>query len=209
MLRTSRNLSKKTKLPTAKYIKNVRTKLYVILMGLPGSGKSSLASSLLDLGAKDDSFDEQPFHVVASDEVGRGGAFYTSINHGLAHNEAIVVDRVSGTEQFRQGLVSYARTIPKVQRIELVFFNCPEKICIDRCMRRIGHPTLPPDNAAMVVRSLKKTFEPPSEAEKDVGGGENQVNALHEIIVTGDETTDRGNIDRLARKLIDQLKQLR
>lgn len=100
-----------------------------ILVGPPGSGKSSYAKSL----------QSQEYIRISQDDQGKVG-HWELFRSALVAKECIVIDRMnfdkSQRDKYRLEALKHGYTV------DFVEFCVPRQVCLDRCMARIGHPTI-------------------------------------------------------------------
>jgi len=99
-----------------------------ILVGPPGSGKSSFAATL----------EAQGYLRISQDEMGKE---HLNLFHShIATGRDIVVDRMGFDKQQRNRYRLEA--IKNGYTVNLVEFVVPRQVCYDRCMARENHPTI-------------------------------------------------------------------
>lgn len=131
----------------------------ILLIGLPGSGKSTFREALLARcpGVR--------VRVISQDELKTKQKCLEVARSSLMNNYSIIVDRVNfDVSQRAQWLQMLPRECDK--KIAIIFATSVEE-CIDRVMQRKGHPTLKPSpKTPGIVRSFEKTFVVPLPSEK-------------------------------------------
>ncbi len=75
--------------------------------------------------------------------------------------------------------------------VEVVYFATPPDVCIERAMGRRRHPTLPPENAAVVISKFAATFRPPEDPR------EGPYTAIHVVTLDTPAADIRALISRL------------
>lgn len=99
-----------------------------ILMGPPGSGKSTHAKTMEDYG----------YIRISQDDMGKA---HLDIFHGhLSTGADIVIDRMGFDKAQRNRYRLEA--VKNGYAISIVEFVTPRQVCYDRCMAREGHPTI-------------------------------------------------------------------
>ena len=122
----------------------------LILVGLPGSGKSTAAATLESRG----------WVRINQDTLGSRPACEAAASAALAAGRSVVVDRVNFDVRQRGTWVALARsTRVPVAALEL---RLPIEVCVARAMARTDHPTIAPPEAAAVVARLAADYVPPN-----------------------------------------------
>lgn len=126
----------------------------VLLMGPPGSGKSSYAKTMEDQGYTRISQDDQ-------------GADHVDFFRGcISTGRDIVVDRMNFNQEQRNRYRNYAIASDLGYKISVVEFVVPRKVCFERCMMRQNHPTIKDElNANNALNTYFKFYEPADENE--------------------------------------------
>ncbi|KAF9966123.1 hypothetical protein BGZ70_003253 [Mortierella alpina] len=138
----------------------------IILAGLPGSGKSHLATTLLD---------EFPDHFVriSQDELGSRAVCERLLAQSMRHQQqslvargpkkalpmTIVIDRCNPTMAERKEWYEVAF---QPDETAMVWFSTDLDHCIERVDSRENHPTVGQGMGSKVVRSFAKSFESPN-----------------------------------------------
>ncbi|CAO3570897.1 unnamed protein product [Mortierella alpina] len=138
----------------------------IILAGLPGSGKSHLATTLLD---------EFPDHFVriSQDELGSRAVCERLLAQSMRHQQqslvargpnkalpmTIVIDRCNPTMAERKEWYEVAF---QPDETAMVWFSRDLDHCIERVDSRENHPTVGQGMGSKVVRSFAKSFEAPN-----------------------------------------------
>jgi len=143
-----------------------------MLVGVPGSGKSTFASSLQTVGYKVISSDELRVHKGAFDEqLGIFSKPSQLIKCG------IVIDRCCVTKEERARLLGIMHN-PSPNDITVIFFNKSVEDCKMEVCSRKGHPTISKDkNGRKIVDGFVKKLVEPTLSE---GFGRVEVVTSHE-----------------------------
>ena len=124
----------------------------ILLVGIPGSGKSTFAKMLTD---------RQPSKYVRinQDELGNRRECERLCRNALARGQVPIIDRCNFDLTQRRHFLSIASEarVP----VDCVVFSYPADVCVARCQDRQGHETITRSNAAGVVRMMERQFSPP------------------------------------------------
>lgn len=99
----------------------------ILLVGPPGSGKSSYCNQLKD------------FVRVSQDDQGKKGHMEV-FNQALVEGKDIIVDRMNFSKEQRNRFLLPAKKAGYTT--EIIVHHVPRDICFDRMMEREGHPTI-------------------------------------------------------------------
>jgi len=133
----------------------VQYNLLLILVGLPGSGKSTVAKELERAG----------WLRANQDELGSAESCKKVISKGLKHDENVVLDRCNVMIKERKMFISEAKRDFGVTQVECLYFDISPEECKRRVAERTNHPTLSPENGDEVIDSFLKGFKAPEERE--------------------------------------------
>lgn len=129
-------------------------KTMILLMGPQGSGKTTYYEKNIK-GAI----------LVSQDDQGKNE--HLRVFEAAIRDEAplIVVDRMNFDRQQRARYLNPAHKAG--YRTKIVWLNEDKEICIERCSKRRGHPTLKPENAQDAVNFYFSRLQLPSKTEAD------------------------------------------
>ncbi len=122
--------------------------LILVLVGLPGSGKSYFASKLEKESCSQ-------YVRVNQDSLGTRKKCETACRQALSRGKSVIIDRCNFNTQQREHWLKFG--VP----CECIIFNYEKEVCIRRCKERRDHETIDPGNAAVVVRGMAKEYRPP------------------------------------------------
>jgi len=122
--------------------------IILVLVGLPGSGKSYFASKL-----EKESFSQ--YVRVNQDALGTRKKCETACRQALSRGKSVIIDRCNFDATQREHWLKFG--VP----CECIVFNYDKELCIRRCKERRNHETIDSRNAAGVVRGMAKGFRPP------------------------------------------------
>ena len=122
--------------------------LILVLVGLPGSGKSYFASKL-----EKESFSQ--YVRVNQDSLGTRKKCETACRQALKKGKSVIIDRCNFNKQQREHWLKFG--VP----CECIVFSYEKEVCIRRCKERRNHETIDTRNAAVVVRGMAKEYRPP------------------------------------------------
>ena len=127
----------------------------IVLVGLPGSGKTSRCRSHYS-----------DMRRVSQDEVGGSRSlFFDALKEALASSEDVVIDRCNHTVESRAQILDFVKKAGR-ESVEVVYLKTRRGVCIQRVLVRQNHPTLGTETDAVgIVSKFHKEFQMPSLAE--------------------------------------------
>ena len=128
--------------------------LMIILVGIPGSGKSSF-TNMLTKG------NPSKFERICQDVLGSRMKCQKACRKALLNGKVPVIDRCNFDTNQRFYFTQIAEEFNA--HVDCIVFSFPRDVCIERCEERIGHETVSRDNARQVVGSMWKQFVSPGE----------------------------------------------
>eukprot|EP00594_Rhizosolenia_setigera_P012520 CAMPEP_0178964414 /NCGR_PEP_ID=MMETSP0789-20121207/15655_1 /TAXON_ID=3005 /ORGANISM="Rhizosolenia setigera, Strain CCMP 1694" /LENGTH=690 /DNA_ID=CAMNT_0020649169 /DNA_START=15 /DNA_END=2087 /DNA_ORIENTATION=+ len=152
---------------------------YVMIMGLPASGKSTFATTLeSEWRTQQQQIKKTSFHhnstsmdnierwvVVNQDKLGRKACVDLAGKSAGMKNLRVVLDRCNTTEKEREEWVNILKS-PGKSQIALVYFVTDKETCIERAQKRVGHETIPEGRGRRIIEDMSKRIEPPTENER-------------------------------------------
>jgi Predicted kinase len=126
----------------------------IVLMGIPGSGKSHLANRLVSIYPK-------LFIRISQDVLKSKHNCIITCKQAILSGKVPIIDRCNINPQQRQSFLSIASeyNIP----VDGILFQYSQEECTVRCEERPFHETLDKSNARRVVAYMAKDFNPPKE----------------------------------------------
>ena len=150
---------------------NVSTSNYkpflLILIGIPGSGKSTFAKALA-------AGKPSKYVRINQDELKQRHVCETWCHQALKDGKCPVVDRCNFDKRQRQHFIDIASKfgVP----VDCIVFNENTEDCIIRCEERSYHETINKGNANEVVKRMAKSFDPPLPKSRDISQYRNVSN---------------------------------
>eukprot|EP00585_Thalassiosira_rotula_P007483 CAMPEP_0196143058 /NCGR_PEP_ID=MMETSP0910-20130528/12594_1 /TAXON_ID=49265 /ORGANISM="Thalassiosira rotula, Strain GSO102" /LENGTH=213 /DNA_ID=CAMNT_0041404451 /DNA_START=160 /DNA_END=801 /DNA_ORIENTATION=- len=133
----------------------------LILVGIPGSGKSHFASRL-------ESSMPGTFLRVNQDSLGTRRKCEALARRALAEGKVAVIDRCNFDSDQRKTWIDIAEK--GSVHCDCIVFDFEKDICVTRCQKRRGHETVHPSKAAGVVSMMARQFRPPVPCGRNNGG---------------------------------------
>tara|TARA_R110000868_G_scaffold66014_3_gene196966 strand:- start:2732 stop:3187 length:456 start_codon:yes stop_codon:yes gene_type:complete len=135
-------------------------KTLVILIGVPGSGKSFYAKELEAIG-----------YVRINQDMFKGdrGSVTAAFDKALSEGKNIVLDRCNINKDQRRPWLNKAMSAGYEERIG-VTFDTPIQTCITRIKNREGHETIPSSTSLDKIQEIVTSFDESSETPEFVEG---------------------------------------
>jgi len=138
-----------------KKTKNRLPKL-MILVGLPGSGKSYFSENLASINNN--------LVIISQDTLGSKSKCEEELIKAVkSKNKNIIIDKCNPKISDRKYWVDYSMINKK--EIVIVFFDYSMEDCIERVKNRVGHPTIKFGRGENIVKTFHKQLEIPTEEE--------------------------------------------
>ena len=128
-----------------------------MLMGLPGSGKSTIAEKLQEL---------EPWKYVRvnQDTLGDRKKCLKVAQRALSQNKCPIIDRCHVSFMNRNPFYEMAQSLNVP--VDILIVDVPQAICMERCRRRQNHPTVSPNDAGWILGNMRKDWELPGGNEQ-------------------------------------------
>lgn len=134
------------------------TPFMILLMGLPGSGKSTFSNLLMEAMP-------YKFARVNQDQLGSRQKCVKAANEALDENRCVILDRCNFDAAQRATWFDLCKK--RKIAIHGIALQVPKQLCIQRCQGRGAHETVAPEDAVRVVNLVAKGFQLPSPQEKE------------------------------------------
>jgi predicted kinase len=126
----------------------------IILVGVPGSGKSTIAEQYEKLGWK----------VINQDILGSRGACLRAMESALMRKTNVIVDRTNINAKQRKYFLDLIK-IYQVSDVQCLVLVVPDQVCLTRIDKRENHPNITKDMPLTVkegiIRKFKDYYEAP------------------------------------------------
>jgi len=129
----------------------------LVLAGLPGSGKSTFARTLVEAMP-------YKFARVNQDEMKTRKRCVASAKQAMASGLCVIVDRCNF--DFSQRQVWYDLAAEHHYPVDCLVLSVPLPICIQRCQQRPSHESIQPKEAPRIVNMVKAQWEMPRRDEQ-------------------------------------------
>ena len=132
----------------------------IVLVGVPGSGKSTFAEMLVN-------GNPSKYVRICQDKLKTRKKCEKLCKRSLEKGQIPIIDRCNFDPSQRLHFLSIAKEfgVP----VDCIEFSYSMQVCLTRCRERVGHETITKANAPMVLRRIFKDFVPP------------QANSLEEL----------------------------
>jgi len=130
-----------------------------LLIGLPGSGKSTFAHSL-------EKAMPWRYHRINQDSTRCRTKCEADCRQSLAYGNSVIIDRCNYDVSQRSSFLNIAQefNIP----VDVVVFTVSAEECIKRCQKRSFHETIDPRSAVRAVRFIESKLCMPKKEDKGI-----------------------------------------
>jgi predicted kinase len=130
---------------------------FLVLAGVPGSGKSLLSETLTRV---------MPWRYVRvnQDTLRSRQACILAAEDTIRNNKCPIIDRCNVSKEQRKFWINLAAQNNNVP-LDCIVFDIPETVCVQRVRSRTNHPTLQHHEAIPVIKSFQTEWECPTLCE--------------------------------------------
>lgn len=134
-----------------------RKQKMIILVGLPGSGKSTYAKLL----------EKKGYVVISQDTLGDRKKCIRATREALLNGKSVVIDRTNVSKKQRRFFLDIAEEFDIL--CECHILNSNPGICLERVKNRKGHPTMPlemsDEEKSEIIQFFATDYETPTYLE--------------------------------------------
>jgi atypical dual specificity phosphatase len=128
----------------------------ILLVGIPGSGKSYFSENLLNI--------HEDIVLISQDTLGSRGKCEEELRKVIKDKtKKVIIDRCNHKKKDRQEWVDCAKLNKK--DVVIIYFDYPLDTCVERVKNRVGHPTIKFGRGESIVKSFYDQLEAPSDAD--------------------------------------------
>lgn len=127
---------------------------FIMLVGLPGSGKSTFCDLFMSNGLDT--------KIVNQDVMGRKMC-ENSLLKFIKESQITILDRVNQTKKDRKEWLENTQLLPK--QCLCIYLSTPKFVCIERAKNRENHPTIKKGGGERIIDDIDKKFEIPIKDE--------------------------------------------
>lgn len=164
----------------------------LILVGIPGSGKSTFAYSL-------EKAMPWKYRRINQDSLKSRQRCESLCKKVLSEGYVAVIDRCNFDQTQRGHFLNIAQKMGV--SVDCIVFDYSVEECISRCNRRTNHETIKPGEAAPIVRRMKTLLKPPTptvkhDQLKSIASFQNSVtlNETNEISKSGKQSNTKQSV---------------
>jgi predicted kinase len=161
------HFDKKPRLSRNNNHQNQNNKLMILLVGIPGSGKSTFADNLV-------STNPNKFVRINQDILKTRKKCEQRCRQALQHGKTVIIDRVNFDKEQRKHFIDIAMEFNSMCihdndvsvscPIDCIIFDYPMEVCISRCVERTNHETLKDEGLIrQVVPRMYRSLDVPSQ----------------------------------------------
>lgn len=177
----------------------VTPKRYMILLvGIPGSGKSTFAKNVVALNPSVKIF-SQDAHAIPQKRIGGKSEMMFALkkelnSRSLVSNMSIIIDRCNFNKSQRSEFIDIAKS----QRLQIIVveFVISEEVCREKMVKRLGeypeHPTIKTvQNINSALEVISGGFEKPAQSEFPRGSTHIRITSHDSIIRAAESVAGR------------------
>jgi len=137
----------------------LRQQIMFLLIGLPGSGKSTFAHSL-------EKAMPWRYHRINQDSTSCRKKCEADCRQSLAYGNSVIIDRCNYDVSQRRSFINIAQEF-KIP-VDVVVFTVSAEECIKRCQKRSFHETIDPRSAVRAVRFIESKMCMPEKEDEGI-----------------------------------------